>query len=138
MEIDFHDVVQKKTKIIESNEKMSEIMGEAKTVLGSKSPYRLFASDVREGSFLKEQLAEAAVDFSLPTLVLTECLLIYMKKDDSQGVIQWVSEAFTGDLAFVNYEMINPDDQFGRMMVENLENRGCQLLGIHDCPTLQS
>ena len=34
--------------------------------------------------------------------------------------------------------MINPDDQFGRMMVENLENRGCQLLGIHDCPTVNA
>ena len=43
-----------------------------------------------------------------------------------------------GDLAFVNYEMINPDDQFGRMMVENLENRGCQLLGIHDCPSTET
>ena len=34
--------------------------------------------------------------------------------------------------------MINPNDQCGRMMVENLENRGCQLLGIHDCPSLDS
>ena len=43
-----------------------------------------------------------------------------------------------GDIAYVNYEMINPDDQFGRMMVENLENRGCQLLGIHDCKTTEA
>ena len=34
--------------------------------------------------------------------------------------------------------MISPDDQFGRMMVENLEQRGCELLGIHAHPTLEA
>ena len=34
--------------------------------------------------------------------------------------------------------MISPEDQFGRMMVENLEARGCQLLGIHAHPTLEA
>lgn len=67
------------------------------------------------------------VDASLPTLVLTECLLIYMRSEDTQSVLNWTMDFFgqQGVLAFVNYEMINPDDQFGRMMVENLENRGC-------------
>jgi hypothetical protein len=28
---------------------------------------------------------------------------------------------FKGDLALVNYEMINPNDAFGKVMLENLE-----------------
>ena len=55
-------------------------------------------------------------------------------------MLDWTMDFFgaQGDIAYVNYEMINPDDQFGRMMVENLENRGCQLLGIHDCKTTEA
>ena len=59
----------------------------------------------------------------LPTLILTECLLIYMKAEDSSSVLNWTMDFFgaAGEIAYVNYEMINPSDQFGRMMVENLE-----------------
>lgn len=28
---------------------------------------------------------------------------------------------FTGDLLYLNYEMIHPGDAFGKVMVENLE-----------------
>ena len=65
-----------------------------------------------------------SVDKSLPTLVLTECLLVYMKAADSAQVLNWISETFP-DVALLNYEMINPFDKFGKMMVENLESRGC-------------
>uniref|UniRef100_A0A7S3CU96 Uncharacterized protein n=1 Tax=Strombidium rassoulzadegani TaxID=1082188 RepID=A0A7S3CU96_9SPIT len=34
--------------------------------------------------------------------------------------------------------MIEPEDMFGRRMVDNLRDRGCELLGIFDCPSLQS
>ena len=63
-----------------------------------------------------------------------------MKAEDTLGVLNWTMDLFgaEGELAYVNYEMINPDDQFGRTMVENLENRGCQLLGIHDCPSTEA
>lgn len=30
--------------------------------------------------------------------------------------------------------MVNPNDGFGRMMVKNLEARGCPLLGLPGCP----
>lgn len=36
----------------------------------------------------------------------------------------------------MNYEMIEPFDSFGQTMLNNLMERGCDLLGIEDCPTL--
>jgi tRNA wybutosine-synthesizing protein 4 len=30
--------------------------------------------------------------------------------------------------------MMHPKDAFGRMMLQNLEDRGCQLLGLKECP----
>jgi tRNA wybutosine-synthesizing protein 4 len=41
-------------------------------------------------------------------------------------------------VAFLNYEMITPEDKFGQQMVENIEMRGCSLLGIHECPSLEA
>ena len=95
-------------------------------------------ADVRDNDIICETLDQLKVDTSLPTFVLTECLLIYMKSEDTNQILEWTRDYFgsNNDIVYLNYEMINPDDQFGRTMVENLENRGCQLLGIHDCPSL--
>ena len=55
-----------------------------------------------------------------PTLVLTECLLVYMHTEDATGVLKTLTSHFKSDLAILNYEMIHPDDAFGRVMLENL------------------
>jgi len=34
--------------------------------------------------------------------------------------------------------MINPFDMFGKKMVDNLRDRGCELLGIDQCPTMET
>ncbi|EER01021.1 leucine carboxyl methyltransferase, putative, partial [Perkinsus marinus ATCC 50983] len=36
------------------------------------------------------------------------------------------------------YEQCNPDDPFGRVMMENLKGRGCPLIGLGKYPTVQS
>lgn len=39
------------------------------------------------------------------------------------------------NLAFVfDYEMYNPHDRFGQMMVKNFDVRGCPLVGIYKYP----
>lgn len=56
-------------------------------------------------------------------MVLTECLLVYLKPEDSISILRTLSTLFTGDLLFLNYEMIHPGDAFGKIMLENLEVR---------------
>lgn len=80
--------------------------------------YTLIAADVRDTEDLTKKLGH--IDKNLPTLVLTECLLVYMKSQDSNKVLKWVSDTFA-DVALLNYEMVNPYDQFGKMMIENIE-----------------
>jgi [phosphatase 2A protein]-leucine-carboxy methyltransferase len=70
---------------------------------------------------LGKNLTNLGVDFTAPTLVLTECLLVYLKKEDSDKILSSISTYFSGDLLFLNYEMIHPSDAFGRVMIENLE-----------------
>ena len=47
-----------------------------------------------------------------PTLILTECLLVYMNGQDSEIILHGFANLFP-NVAFLNYEMINPFDKFG-------------------------
>ena len=43
-----------------------------------------------------------------------------MHTEDATGVLKTLTSHFKSDLAILNYEMIHPDDAFGRVMLENL------------------
>ena len=103
--------------------------------------YKLIAQDVRDTKALETLLSDVyQVDASRPTLVLTECLLVYLKPEDTAAILGFVTEHFASApyLAMMNYEMITPHDPFGETMLSNLSERGCDLLGIEACPDLAS
>jgi O-methyltransferase involved in polyketide biosynthesis len=54
-------------------------------------------------------------------LVLTECVLVYLKPDEARRILSFMKDYFVGDRLLLNYEMIKPDDPFGKVMLENLE-----------------
>jgi len=65
------------------------------------------------------------VSTTAPTLILTEVVLVYLKPEDTTKILSFIKEYFTGNnVAILNYEMINPSDPFGKVMVENLEVSG--------------
>jgi MoxR-like ATPase len=74
---------------------------------------------------------------SVPTLFVSECVLIYMEAQYSREWIQWSSDYFT-DVSYALYEQILPDDAFGRVMMANIKARGCDLLSIGDYPTIDA
>ena len=82
--------------------------------------YHLLPVDLRDTVGLHERLAAAGVDFTIPTLVVGECVLIYMDAPSSRHLIRWAASAFSS-AAFVIYEQILPHDPFGQQMVHNLE-----------------
>lgn len=61
-----------------------------------------------------------------------------MKKEESDLILKGLSSYFQGDLAYTIYEMIHPEDSFGKVMMENLNERGCILLGLEDIPNLDA
>ncbi len=85
--------------------------------------YKVFAQDIKETELLAQNLINLGVDFTAPTLVLTECFLVYLKQEDSNRILETLRNAFKSDLMILNYEMIHPSDPFGRVMLENLEVR---------------
>ena len=64
---------------------------------------------------------------SLPTLLLFECVLVYMAPEASSSLIQWFVDYFSGNqredavLGGIVYEMFGLGDSFGRVMVNNLK-----------------
>eukprot|EP01135_Chromosphaera_perkinsii_P002060 Nk52_evm21s216 gene=Nk52_evmTU21s216 len=76
------------------------------------------------------RLAQGVLDWDIPTLVLSECVLVYLPTNDSFGILEWVCQNFTR-AAFFLYEPINPhNNPFMRVMQQNLVDRACPLLSM--------
>jgi O-methyltransferase involved in polyketide biosynthesis len=83
--------------------------------------YHLIGCDLQDLVKLEQMLRDKGADFNLPTLFLSECVLVYIDPAKSDKVIRFAAEKFKGGCVFVTYEQIRPDDPFGRTMVDNLE-----------------
>jgi tRNA wybutosine-synthesizing protein 4 len=128
--VDYHEVVDKKIQTVLKNEvlwrriwpNLEEIKPESAEKYQVNTPgYKLFAGDIRQTEALGERLKALGLDPAAPTLIISECVLIYLKPDESRGILSYLRDFLTGDIALMGYEMINPSDAFGRMMLENLE-----------------
>eukprot|EP00250_Pteridium_aquilinum_P024477 c2912_g1_i1 orf=306-1325(-) len=142
VELDFKEVTSKKTMIIDAYEQLRSKLGTTSIVSKEKGQilsdhYKLLPADLRDINSLNVILDQAKMDPSLPTLILAECVLIYLEPSESRALVQWAGQKFSTSI-FVVYEQIHPDDGFGRQMLRNLEKRGCPLLGLHDTPTLEA
>eukprot|EP00850_Spirogloea_muscicola_P009396 SM000052S17788 [mRNA] locus=s52:594894:598379:+ [translate_table: standard] len=142
VEVDVQEVTSRKAFTISSHDDLLQGLGKDPVIHADKgelhsSLYHLIPVDLRDLQSLDSALVRAAVDVSLPTLILAECVLIYLEPQSSRNICKWAGEHFT-TAAFVIYEQIRPHDPFGQQMLLNLESRGCPLLGIEDTPDLES
>lgn len=163
-ELDFPDIVQQKSRIIaRTAELTASLCGTAEdscdrlhidaqhqeltvragpmsggdgasTVRGGQ--YSLLAADLSDLDRVRETLSKAGFDSSVPTLVISECVLIYMEAEHSDAVIEWIASTLP-QAAFVLYEQILPSDPFGKIMVRNIASRGCPLKSIAKYPGLE-
>ena len=89
--------------------------------------YQIHPQDLRELAVTRSALSN--LDTTLPTLLISECCLVYLTPDHSDAVLQYFTNIFSQStsLAIVIYEPIRPNDPFGRTMVSNLTARRIQL-----------
>jgi [phosphatase 2A protein]-leucine-carboxy methyltransferase len=99
--------------------------------------YDLISVDIRCVSELDKKLKECHIDFNSPTLVISECVLVYMSTEHSNNLLKYLSKTFK-KCCFLNYEQVNLADRFGEIMLSNMEARSCKLLGVEACDSIES
>ena len=152
-EVDFPEVIRHKTQTILSKPPLREVLlptscttdeernapsSSFKTSYGSKiGPLHSLSCDLRDADSVVSALLSASFDPSIPTLVISECVLVYISKHNVESLVKSIS-TITSNSLWVTYDMINPTDSFGRVMVENLKAAGHGVPGIIDYPSLES
>lgn len=176
-EVDFQDVISRKVERIHSylipkcEELQKQIIGQPYQVdTGSGSSYhqigpmRYFGRDISS----REEVDKLLIDLVelggfqrfAPTLIITECVLVYMKKEESTYLIDSLLSYLTSTklednvsvakdeiltapqqvnpfVCWASYDMINPSDPFGETMLKNIRRRGLHIHGFLDYPSLQ-
>ncbi|CAA0813556.1 Leucine carboxyl methyltransferase [Striga hermonthica] len=142
VELDFKEVTSKKAALVENSVQLRSKVGEAASISQEKGEvlgdhYKILPVDLRDIKNLDDIISLAAIDPSLPTFIIAECVLIYLDPESNRDIVGWASRTFPTAIFFL-YEQIHPDDAFGQQMLRNLEIRGCALLGIYATPTLHA
>lgn len=95
----------------------------------------------RSRSPIEQDFSQMGIPLDVPTLLLSECCLIYLPPEDADAVLSYFTSAFFPEtpIGVIVYEPIRPHDAFGRTMVSNLTARGIHLqtLNAHDSLTAQ-
>ncbi|KAF2987299.1 hypothetical protein EK904_000772 [Melospiza melodia maxima] len=99
--------------------------------------YSIVGADLRSSSDLEEKLRKHSLDTHLPTLLVAECVLVYMTPQQSASLLKWAASTFPVAMV-INYEQVNMRDRFGQIMIENLQRRHCTLAGVELCSSLDS
>lgn len=151
IEIDFPETTRIKKLAIINDEPLSKALGCPYTprIVESRqefeqvdanlhgSNYHLIGMDLRQLCAGNDDDLKPYVDYEIPTLVLSECVLCYLNPSENESILKyWRSRV--SKLSVLIYEPISLNDLFGLTMVENLSKRGINLLTINEFPTLQS
>jgi [phosphatase 2A protein]-leucine-carboxy methyltransferase len=144
VEIDFSSVTSKKIRLLRRIHKKPDLTSYfTQPVTESHhsdlhaGDYHLLGADLRQLREVEEKLQLAELDFSQPTIIVAECVLVYMDEAQCEALLKEISSLFT-TVAFVNYEQVNMCDNFGKIMLDNLHTRGIVLPGLPACESLQS
>lgn len=125
----------------------------------SSSTYHIHALDLRDLASPTNPSAlqlERAVDRNLPTLLISECCLVYLPPDQADAVVDYFTKHLfppsspshhpptnppssqntqqkqtQRPLVLILYEPLHPYDAFGKTMVRNLAARGIVLQTLH-------
>ncbi|XP_053412529.1 leucine carboxyl methyltransferase 1 isoform X1 [Nycticebus coucang] len=99
--------------------------------------YAIIGADLRHIPELEEKLKKCNMNTQLPTLLIAECVLVYMTPEQSANLLKWAANSFETAM-LINYEQVNMGDRFGQIMIENLRRRQCDLAGVETCKSLES
>jgi len=142
VEVDFPEVLQRKIGYIQRHQvfedhRKSEGWSFKLTECSGPS-YSAIPCDLSKLETLHGKLKDHSVDYTLPTLVLAECVLLYIPVANSNALIKSIAKEFTGGTAMFIYEQIRPETRFGKVMAANLRKRSLPTASLMAHPSLAS
>ncbi|XP_074660085.1 tRNA wybutosine-synthesizing protein 4-like [Tubulanus polymorphus] len=142
-EIDFIENAQRKANLIRNCESLNGLIQESEIPVALQpytgiycDDYRLLGIDLTQLPLLTSCLTECGINLSIPTLLLSECVMTYMGHKRASSLIQWASDMFP-DAVFVTYEQIFPYDTFSNIMCNHFKKFGSPLRSITVYPNPQ-
>ena len=128
VDIDLPDVTNPKMQVIREDPKIRNLLGDNTKFGGDllqvqSERYTLASSDITKLDNLDEKLRLAGINFSLPTMVVTEFVLAYIKSAEIEALIDYFAEKFPC-LCFVDFCTSNLNSDFGKREMDVLEQRG--------------
>lgn len=150
VEIDYPETTRIKKLTILNNEELKAIVGtDEKGDVENKEQFAAMDADLHTENYhlmgfdLRDLKMGCGVfnyiDTTIPTLVLSECVLCYCEPIENERIISTWIELFQQNLMLILvYEPISLNDGFGTQMSENLLKRGINLLTFNEFPTLDS
>jgi [phosphatase 2A protein]-leucine-carboxy methyltransferase len=138
-EVDFDVISKRKFQTIQGNPSLSRILTEASPTEGQTwtskpangGEYYCHGVDLRElDKSIETPLTGLRPD--VPTLVLSECCLCYLKHEEAARVVTYFTSRIS-NLSLIIYEPVHLDDAFGKTMVSNLAVRGIRMPGLDHC-----
>lgn len=61
--------------------------------------------DLRNTTEVENKLKQAEIDFTIPTIFLAECVLVYIETSNCSNLLKYLSTRFTTSV-FINYEQV--------------------------------
>ena len=147
MELDYHEITKEKIKFITNSKLLSSFFPDLETekekiITNNKKrflteEYKLMNCDLSNPSEILNCLNASNLDKKAVTIVIAECLFVYIANDSVISMLSTISDYFNNCL-LLYYDLINPFDDFGKMMIKNLKTfRNLILASYEDCPTLE-
>lgn len=134
--MDFPENIVKKARIIKQRKELQDVLlqpsssspgnnqQEIRLEKGgtelSSFDYHLIGGDLRQWDQVVDRLVAHGLNRNAPTLFLSECVFIYLPPDSATSILKWIERTIS-DCAFALYEQIRPDDNFGKIMIRNLQ-----------------
>ena len=124
-EFDYKEIINKKLKYISKAKPLQNIINK------NKNNYHLINCDITNKKLFTETLNNIKTQENDLTIVICECLLVYIEESVTIEMISCLTEKFS-NIYLLEYDLIGPDDPFGKEMVDNLKTRDIYLKGFDD------
>ena len=87
---------------------------------------------------LQNTLKSTSLSKEVFTVLITECLLCYLHNESIIQIFKLFT-SFFNEVALIYYDLISPNDEFGKVMIRNLKQyRNINLPSYEDCPHEES